>query len=127
MNETDVIRRQLALERAHLREILQVAAGLGPGVEPPAAVSAYMDWAAPRLVRQLAAHGRAPGRVPEAAVAGTAAQLRTLLEGWSAELEALAGGSFPVAHWRQAAGLSADTILEERRRYAAARLAAGLP
>ncbi len=43
-----------------------------------------------------------------------------------ASLDALAGGTFRVNHWRRAAQLNADTILEERQLYVAARSAAGL-
>ncbi len=46
-----------------------------------------------------------------------------LLDAWNEPLDALAGHSLRIAQWRAAARLSADTIFEERQRYAAARAA----
>jgi hypothetical protein len=150
MNETDFIRQQLAAERAHLREILRaVAPGSGPA-QTPRPISAYVDWASQRLLNQLSAHHSALQALPtiaaatraqlaEVANAATqvhpaaagsasveAARLLELLESWSAPLDALAGAALRVGHWRRCADLSADTILEERQLYAAARVAAGL-
>jgi hypothetical protein len=152
MNETDFIREQLAAERAHLRELLEaVRAGtLKVGQAGPAAD--YIGWAAQRLIAQLDAHRRALEATPAtgadtraqlARVAAAAArlaenatvrplnrmseQLLALLDAWNDSLDSLAGRTLRVSHWRQAAHLSADTILEERQRYAAARGAAGLP
>jgi hypothetical protein len=151
MNETDFIRRQLALERAHLREIL-LAVPQEPGVVKMARpVTAYVEWASRRLLNQLGAHRCALQAVP-AMTAATHAQLSAvssaatqaveaagaaalnvrakrllaLLEAWSEPLDELAGATLRIGHWRQAAHLSADTILEERQLYAAARVAAGL-
>jgi hypothetical protein len=151
MNETDFIRQQLAAERTHLREILlAVPQETGP-VKMARPVTAYLEWASRRLLEQLSAHRCALQAVPAltgatrarltevattaaharaAAAAGSpsvqAQRLLALLEAWSEPLDALAGASLRIGHWRRAAHLSADTILEERRLYAAARLAAGL-
>lgn len=143
MNETDFIRAQLAAERAHLRGILEaVRAGtLEVGLARPAAD--YIEWAGQRLVAQLNAHRRALEALPAtgadaraqlASLAGAAARLAgngngllALLDAWSDSLDSLAGRTLRVSHWRQAAQLSADTILEERQRYAAARGAGGVP
>jgi hypothetical protein len=152
MNETDFIRAQLAAERGHLRDILEaVRAGtLEVGAARPAA--AYIEWARQRLVAQLDAHRRALEAMPAtgadtraqlAKLAGAAAglaenatvrplngvaeRLLALLNAWSDSLDSLAGRTLRVGHWRQAAQLSADTILEERQRYAAARGARGVP
>jgi hypothetical protein len=151
MNETDFIRQQLAAERAHLREILlAVPQGTGPAkVAPP--VASYVEWAGGRLLNQLSTHRGALQAVPTIAAAtraqltevGTAAtealevsaagassiqaqRLLALLDAWSDSLDAVAGATLRIGHWRQAANLSADTILEERQLYAAARRAAGL-
>jgi hypothetical protein len=151
MHETDFIRQQLAAERAHLREILlAVPQALGPvKMAPP--VTAYVDWASRRLLDQLSAHRTALQAVPTMAAAtraqlsevataasqvveATAARsfdsqakrLLALLDTWSEPLDALAGATLRIGHWRQVAYLSADTILEERQRYAAARAAAEL-
>lgn len=151
MNEADFIRQQLAAERAHLREILlAVPQGTGP-VKVARPVAAYVEWASRRLLKQLSAHRSALQALPMMAaatraqlteVAGAAAQaleaaaarslnvqakrLLTLLEAWSDSLDAVAGATLRIGHWRQAVHLSADTILEERQLYAAARVAAGL-
>jgi hypothetical protein len=117
MNETDFIRRQLALERAHLREILQYLRGASSGARHPRPLADYIDWGSRRLLAQL---GEPSGAV-------TSERLLALIEIWSERLESPAGGTPGIGHWRRAAQLSADSILEERRLYAAARTAAGLP
>ncbi len=146
MNETDFIRQQLAAERAHLREILLAVETAPVKVARP--VTAYIDWATRRLLTQLRAHHAALQAVPtiaaatraqltEVSTAATeAAEVRPLnaqakcllllLEAWSDPLDALAGARLRVGHWRRCAHLSADTILEERQLYAAARGGAGL-
>jgi hypothetical protein len=143
MQETDFIRQQLAAERAHLREILRaVPAEPGP-VKPARPVSTYIEWAGRRLLEQLSAHCTALQAEPtigagmraqlaavEAAAARAldiqATRLLGLLDAWSEPLDALAGATLRTSHWRRVAHLSADTILEERQLYAAARGAAGL-
>jgi hypothetical protein len=150
MNETDFIRQQLATERAHLREVLlAVRRETAPGTLARP-LSTYIEWSSRRLLNQLSAHGGAlravsslaaatHAQLSEVATAVTHAQaasghapdvhaqrLLALLESWSEPLDALAGATLRIGHWRQAAQLSADTILEERQRYAAARAAAGL-
>jgi hypothetical protein len=143
MNETDFIRAQLTAERAHLRAILEAVRTGTPNVGQAHAVADYIEWAHQRLIAQLDAHRRALGALPAtgadtraqlasiaAAAAGfapTAERLLALLDAWSDSLDSLAGRTLRVGHWRRAAPLSADTILEERQRYAAARAAAGLP
>jgi hypothetical protein len=149
MNETDFIRQQLATERAHLREILHSVrqASGGHGVAHP--VMLYIDWAGRRLVSQVEAHRTAlrsaatlnPAMQAQLIAAATAtevaqtgapgalplraAQLLAVLDAWSDPLDSAAASLLRVAHWRQAAHLTADTILEERQLYAAARGAAG--
>ena len=150
MNETDFIRQQLAAERAHLRDILlAVQQGTAPA-RAARPVVAYVEWASRRLLNQLSAHRRALQAVPAIAAAtraqlgevATAAShaveaaaaplnvqakgLLALLEAWSDSLDAVAGATLRIGHWRLAARMSADTILEERQLYAAARGAAGL-
>jgi hypothetical protein len=152
MNETDFIRQQLAAERAHLRDILlAVRLQSGPAsVARP--VTAYIEWASRRLLNQLDAHHSALQAVPtigaatraqltEVCAAATAAgdagaarsfnlqagHVLALLEAWSEPLDAVAGATLRIGHWRRCAQLSADTILEERQLYGAARAAAGLP
>jgi hypothetical protein len=151
MNESDFLRAQLAAERRHLREIL-VALRAGSRAGGPARpVALYIEWARRRLIAQLHAHQTAlqtspavtaAARAQRAVVAGaltavseadptqaTAAQtgqLLALLDAWNEPLEGLAGTTLRTGHWRQTAHLTADTILEERQLYAAARGAVGL-
>jgi hypothetical protein len=149
MNETDFIRQQLTVERAHLREILH-AVRRSSGARPPRAAAAYIDWAGRRVLNQVqahctalqAAHVEAQFQAPLEQVAATAAQavpgeaprathlsveaLLAVVEAWSEPLDALAGRTLRTAHWRKAAQLSADTILEERQLFTAARSSAGL-
>jgi hypothetical protein len=147
MNEIDFIRQQLAGERSHLREILRAA---GAADRPSHPVALYLDWAGRRLISQVLAHHTAlqgsatlaPALREQLAAAAAAAtqagdtdagrppalraeRLRALLDAWSEPLEAAAGRVLRIAHWRRATHLSADTILEERQLYAAARGAVG--
>ena len=151
MNETDFIRQQLATERDHLRDILHsVRIGTVPCANA-GPVMRYVDWAGQRLLQRIEAHRQAldaaSGVGPDTrallarvtAAAATAAeaatqrpphrqaeQLLALLEAWNESLETAAGKSLRIAHWRAAGHLSADSILEERQLYAAARAAAGV-
>jgi hypothetical protein len=135
MDETGFIRQQLAAERAHLREILG-AVHRGPAAVGNAVpVVLYIDWASRRLMQQFAAHQTALAALGNSSAAqplreGTAIQraerLLALLEAGPEPLDTLAGKSLRVNHWRQAGGLSADSILEERQLYTAARGAVGL-
>ena len=151
MQETDFIRQQLAAERAHLRDILLAMPQEAGPVKPARPTTAYIEWASRRLLDQLGAHRTAlqaepaigPGmraQLSEVASAAAAAaeavaarspgsqarHLLALLEAWSEALDALAGATLRIGHWRQVAHLSADTILEERQLFAAARSAAGM-
>ena len=149
MNETDFIRQQLAAERAHLREILQAVHRGTAAFGNARPVALYIDWASRRFVQQLAVHQTALAALdngsaaqPLSAVSAAlskvvanaterqsaqrAERLLALLDAWTESLDTLAGRSLRVNHWRQAAGLSADSILEERQLYAAARGAVGL-
>jgi hypothetical protein len=143
MNETDFIRQQLAAERAHLREILAaVRPGLGSG-RPSRPVEQYVEWASRRLVTQLstqlaalqAAGAAGPelgpdmlAKLEQIATAPNRSREPRLLESlaiWGDALDVMAGKALRIGHWRAAADLTADTILEERQLYFAARDAAG--
>jgi hypothetical protein len=151
MNETDYLRQQLALERNHLQEILQAVRSGNEAVGSSRAVADYIDWAGRRVLgtlnAQCAALRTAPATGAKAGaqlqrLSGAAAllpdggsgltarikaeRLLALMAAWSEPLERLAGATLRIAHWRQAAQLSADTILQERQLYAAARAAVGL-
>ena len=58
--------------------------------------------------------------------AAQAERLLAVLDAWTEPLDILAGQTLRIGHWRQAAQLSADSILAERQLYAAARSAVGL-
>jgi hypothetical protein len=145
VNEVDYIRQQLAAERSHLRDILAAVRREATG-RSAGPVTEYLDWAGPRLVRQLtclqAALAAAPDLPPRqladlsgvAQRAGSATPpvqpqselLQSLLSAWSEPVDALAGRTLRTPQWRQVAHLSADSVLAERRLFAAARAAAGL-
>jgi hypothetical protein len=150
MNEIDFIRQQLATERTHLRDILRSVRQAAASERPPHPVALYLDWAGRRLIQQVLAHQTAlqgqgplaPAMQEQLAAAANAARqasdtgaaspvplrserLLALLEAWTEPLDAAARSQLRIAHWRGAAHLSADTILEERQLYAAARGAAG--
>jgi hypothetical protein len=149
MNETDYLRQQLALERAHLQEILQAVRRGTDAVGSSRAVADYIDWASRRVVGTLQALCAALRTAPATGEAGAhlerlsgaaaqlsdggrslaaelkAERLLALLSAWNEALEQLAGRTLRIAQWRRAAQLSADTILQERQLYGAARTAMG--
>lgn len=148
MNETDFIRRQLAAERAHLREILDAGGGGTAATISAPPVALYLEWGGRRIVQQLTVHraglealgdaaataalGRLSAALDRAAAhagappAQRAAQLPALLDAWTEPLDTLAGRCLRLPHWRAAAHLNADSILQERQLHAAALQAAGL-
>jgi hypothetical protein len=151
MNESDFLREQLAVERAHFREILQAVWAGDAAVSHSRPVALYIEWARRRLVTQLHAHQTALQALPDLApdtrsqlavvatalvaledphpappTAAQAEPLLALLDAWNEPLESLVSKALRTGHWRQAAHLTADTILEERQLYAAARGAVGL-
>jgi hypothetical protein len=132
MNETDYLRQQLATERTHLREILVALNAATATVRHPRPIEVYIDWAGRRLAAATRAQLAQVATAAEQAGAAKSAPhlhpaaLLALLEAWNDGLDALAGTQLRIAHWRQAAHLSADTILEERQLYGAARSAVGL-
>jgi hypothetical protein len=143
MNETDFIRQQLAAERAHLREILEAVRQGSGASRLSRPVEQYLEWASRRLVAQLrtqftalqAAGAAGPALGPEmlaklekiatAASRATEARLLESLAVWGDALDVMAGKALRIGQWRAAAQLTADTILEERQLYGAARAAAG--
>jgi hypothetical protein len=124
MNEIDFIRQQLALERAHLQQILHAVRHGSAGVRNSRAVAAYIDWASRRLLEQLDADART--QWAELSGAAQDEHLLARLAAWRDSLETPAAHTPRIAQWRQVARLSADSILEERQLYAAARAEAGL-
>jgi hypothetical protein len=144
MNETDFIRQQLAAERAHLREILEAVRHGSDTARRTRPVERYIEWASARLVTQLRAQltalqaagagGPALGpdklakleKISTAAARPTETGLLESLAIWGDALDVMAGTTWRIGQWRAAAQLTADTILEERQLYSAARNAAGL-
>jgi hypothetical protein len=143
MNETDFIRQQLSAERAHLREILEAVRQDSGARRLSRPVKQYIEWASRRLVTQLrtqlaalqAAGAAGPALGPDmlaklekisTAVSrcGETSLLESLAS-WGDALDVMAAKSLRIGHWRAAAQLTADTILEERQLYGAARAAAG--
>ena len=173
MNEVQLIRSQLALERAHAAAVanacatvLQGAAGAEPTSDAPglfrgacvdylACVLAWFEERDQRLVDLIQARFRSTdprrgafeevlarrGRSREAltrlesACAGAAPDVRAREQGWREfmeyfngawstrrdALDALLASNYRASDWRSFAGIDADSILEERRRYAQVR------
>jgi len=174
MNEVQLIRAQLAVERAHASAVADACAAAAAGERdrpgaPPAEftracveyLACVLAWFEERDQRTLDfAHALAPGEAAvrraleealarpgrsretleklERAVTGTAAEkgasglwqefARYFAGLWRARREAIdarLGEGLRRANWRVVAGIDADSILEERRRYA--RVRATLP
>jgi hypothetical protein len=171
MNETQLIRAQLAVERAHAGAAASACAVAGARAEPPGDfVRACVDYlacvlawfeerdqrggdllhgqrpqdAAMRgpLAQALAQPGRsreALEKLERAVAAGSAAAAAERLGLWQEfdrhfeklwstrrdAIDAVLAQTLRAAEWRTLAGIDADSILEERRRYA--RVRAALP
>jgi hypothetical protein len=172
MNEVQLIRAQLSLERQHAAEVVRACAdalaGAGPkGAERQAAVAAfrqagveYLAWILSRfeerdqvfhdLLRKRFAAEDPDRRAVEAALAlpGSSREALTKLEtalggasdsawvdflrffsgAWSArrdEIDRLFERQAKVADWRTVSDIDADSIVDERGRYA--RVKATLP
>jgi hypothetical protein len=143
MNETDFIRQQLAVERAHLREILEAVRDDSGPSRPARPIEQYIEWASRRLVMQLRAQLAAlqaagaagptleadmPAKLDRIAAAVSRFSEPRLLESlasWGDALDVVAAKALRIGQWRAGAQLTADTILEERQLYGAARAAAG--
>ena len=118
MNESEYIRQQLRAERSHLREVSELAQA-APGAAL-AARNGYLAWGAQRQREIQQRHLALLATKAIEVRAVSSAALSNLLAAAEA-LETLAEPVYGIADWRRAAQLSADTILEERRLYGAAR------
>ncbi len=144
MNETQIIRRQLGLEREHVLAVAAAASRGGTTSEFRQAAGAYLTcvlgWyqARDRRLEELAARLGAQdprcssfqdllsrrgdsGEALTLLAADTWPALAQFLRGpWSARrdaLEDLLGNDARSADWRAITGIDADGILEERSRY----------
>jgi len=153
MNEIGLIRRQLAIEQAHALEVSGAVTARDTasleGLRHAARdyLACVLGSFAQRDAQLAALAARLPAGDPRrpalaAALAGPGASCdaQALLESdswvaldeylrgvWSARraaLDASLGASTPVTEWRQVAVIGADSVLEERTRYA--RVHAGL-
>jgi hypothetical protein len=137
MNEIEIIRAQLNIERQHVAEISDAfAAALN---DPPSSTSDeleracadYLEFALTRLEPdasrdalaklQAARDGDAPAAVARSSDEHWRAFLQFFRSQWRAHadaLDALFSRNISVKDWRIAAGVDADSIFEERRRYA---------
>jgi hypothetical protein len=167
MNEVQLIRNQLALERAHAAAVANACATAEPTSDSPGPFRAacvdylacVLTWFEERdqrlmdliqarvgstdpvrrsLEEVLARRGRsreALAKLESACARSAAADLRGRQQGWRefAEyfngawntrreaLDALLSSNSRASDWRSFAGIDADSILEERRRYAQVR------
>ena len=125
MNEADFIRRQLALERSHLSEILQAVRRDGALLENSRAVADYIEWGSGRLLATSAPDPDTRGQLAGLSGADRAERLLALIAACSDPVRAEADRTLGIVQWRRVAQLSADTILQERQLYGAARDAVG--
>jgi nucleotidyltransferase/DNA polymerase involved in DNA repair len=135
MNEIEIIRAQLQSERQHVAEISDAfTAALN---DTPSSASAefkqacahYLEFAITRLEpdagRDALAKLQAARNVSALSSLASDEHWRSFLQffrgQWHAHadaLDALFGRNISVKDWRIAAGIDADSIFEERRRYA---------
>jgi hypothetical protein len=153
VNEIELIRAQLATERAHLRELAAACEQPGDALARHDYLRQVLGWFAARderLARLLQVAGgvgqdaraalagalASPGSSHEAlqrlpaAGAGSAQQWREFAQfvrdAWDSRrqrLEALLAQESATTTWRTVAGIDADSVLEERARYMRARTA----
>jgi hypothetical protein len=127
MNEIQIIHQQLATERAHFAEVVNVcgAAQGGPRLtasgEWATACSDYFRFAVTRFESAHALTAQlALGLSPEFLTAFTEASRRHF-----AALDALLARNLPVTEWRAISRIDADSIFAERARYG--RVKAAIP
>jgi len=141
VNETELIRRQIALEQQHTREALALCQGQ-PDRELAAACIAYLQLIESRVRARSRAHARRLMELGALDEAESARVVRALtspenagdikleeLDTYTsnimtyldsvAHLDALAAARYGLSDWRAVAALDADAVLDERRRYAA--------
>lgn len=139
MNEIELIRTQLATERMHLREVAAATIGPGDGIARRQYLVRVLEWFAARderlgqllpVAQALSAPGssrEALNRLPDAR-GGSTQEWRAFAHfvagDWASrrgQLDALLAQE-PLVTWRAVAGIDADSILEERALYEAARV-----
>ena len=124
MNETQIIQRQLATERAHFAEVSQLcAANGGGGSDFAAACTEYFAFAVTRFEPPIAE------RLATALAQGLNAEFLSAFEASARshfeKLDANLTRNLPVTEWRAISRIDADSIFAERARYA--RVKATLP
>jgi hypothetical protein len=153
VNEIELIRAQLATERAHLREIAAACEQPGDALARLDYLREVLGWFAARderlerLLQEAGGVGQdaraalagalaGPGSSHEAlqrlpaVAAGSAQQWREfadfMRDAWDSRrqrLDSLLAQESGTTTWRTVAGIDADSVLEERARYMRARIA----
>jgi hypothetical protein len=134
VNEIDIIRSQLELESQHVAEAAATCATAVEGA--PTKISGgllecagYLEWALARLDPPAADLARAKLKAAHASDPGSATgRWRDFLQFFNAHwhtrliaLDELSARNPPVKEWRATARVDADSMLEERARYALLR------
>ncbi len=124
MNETQIIQRQLATERAHFAEVTQLCAPNGAGGSDfAAACTDYFAFAVTRFEPPVAE------RLAATLAHGLNAEFLSAFEASTLNhferLDANLTRNLPVTEWRAISRIDADSIFAERARYA--RVKATLP
>lgn len=131
MNELDIIRAQLAREAVHVGETLRILArradqGTSSRPELLEACATYLQFALTRLDAGVCAEAQQQLLAARAGSGSDAARLwRRFAEFFELEwskrqvrIEAATNLDGSIAAWRAAAPIDADSILQERERYA---------
>ena len=125
MNETQIIQKQLATERAHFTEVAQLCARAARSA-PADFATACTDYFAfaltrfePRVTARLAA------ALARGLETGFLSDFEHSARAHFEKLDALFTRNAPVTEWRAVARIDADSIFAERTRYA--RVKATLP
>jgi len=131
VNELEVIRAQLGREAAHVSEVCRIMVhqadqGVAAGDELLEACAAYLEFALHRLDPTPCAAGLQKLAAARAGSGSEAAQLwRGFLQCFESEwrqrqarIETATKLDGSIAAWRAAAPIDADSILQERDRYA---------
>lgn len=117
MNETQIIQKQLATERAHFAEVSQLCGPDGTGGSDfVTACTDYFAFAVTRFEPSVAE------RLAATLARGLNAEFLSAFEAGARnhfqKLDAMLARNLPVTEWRAISRIDADSIVAERTRYA---------
>ena len=117
MNETQIIQTQLATERAHFAEVVQLCGPNGAGSSDfAAACTDYFAFAVTRS--EPPAAERLAATLARGLNAEFLSAFDTSARGHFQKLDGMLTRNLPVTEWRAISRIDADSIFAERARYA---------